>query len=136
MIFIFGGVYQGKLAYAQERFGIDDSRIYRCNDEDTVIPSGKKIIYEIDRWILALIRANADIAKQVRIFIENNGDAVIICNDISCGVVPIDAQSRKWREETGRAMAAIANQSDEVIRLFCGIASKVKLKREMPDENK
>ena len=125
MILIFGGVYQGKLDYALERFGLTDSDVYRCNSEDTSAPAGK-IIYEIDRWILALIHADANVAEHVSRFAEANKNAIVICNDISCGVVPVDAVMRKWREETGRAMAVLARRSDEVVRLFCGIPSKVK----------
>ena len=126
MILIFGGVYQGKLSYALERFGADENQIYQCSEKDAAIPGGKKILYEIDRWILALIRADAKIAECVSRLIENNRDAVVICNDISSGIVPVDEEARRWREATGRAMAALAGQSDEVVRLYCGIPSRVK----------
>jgi len=125
LILIIGGAYQGKLDYVLERFSTKENQIYRCNSEDTSIPDGK-IIYKIDRWILALIQADANVAKNVNNFISTNKDAIIICNDISCGIVPIDAVMRKWREETGRALAVLARQSNEVIRLFCGIPSKIK----------
>ena len=123
---IFGGAYQGKLAYALEYFGLNNSEIYHCSNECVSVPGGKKIIYEIDRWILALIQADANITENVSKFTASNNDTIVICNDISCGIVPIDAKMRKWREETGRAMAVLARQSDEVIRLFCGIPSRVK----------
>ena len=126
MILIFGGAYQGKLAYALERFGLGESDVYRCSDDDVYRPCGKDIIYEIDKWVLALVRADMDVAESVRMFIAENEDAIVICNDISCGVVPTDGVLRKWREETGRAMAVLANHSQEVIRLFCGIPTKVK----------
>ena len=121
MILVFGGVHQGKLAYVQERFGLDD--IYRC--QDTTMPSGK-VIYNFDQWILALVRANMKIPLQE--FIDANSDSIVICNDVSGGIVPIEEDLRKWREETGRAMAKLAQHSDEVIRLFCGIATHVKSK--------
>ena len=126
MILIFGGAYQGKLDYALERFGLSESDVYHCGDEDTAIPGGKKIVYEIDRWILAMVRADMDTADEIRRFTDSNRDAAVICNDISCGIVPTCEVLRKWREETGRAMAELARQSDEVIRLFCGIPTKVK----------
>ena len=126
MILIFGGVYQGKLAYALERFDISDSDVFRCDEESTCAPAGKKVIYELDRWILALIKADMDSNKEVQELIEANKDAIIICNDISCGVVPEDPIQRKWREAVGRALSEIAGKSDEVVRLFCGIATKLK----------
>jgi len=108
MILIFGGVYQGKTAYAKEHFG------------------DRKIIENIDRWILSLVEADEDVLQKIKELISENENAVIICNDISNGVVPEDPVLRKWREETGRAMGMLAQHSDEVIRMFCGIATKIK----------
>jgi len=126
MILIFGGVYQGKLDYALNRFKLTGDDVFRCSDTDTCIPGGKMIIYEIDKWLLALTRADIDTAEALRRFIDNNKDAVVICNDISCGIVPVDGSMRKWRESVGRAMAELSRASDETIRLFCGIPTKIK----------
>ena len=126
MVLIFGGVYQGKLMYALDRFGLADNDVYLCSEEDAVIPENKKIIYEVDKWILALIRTNTDIAEAMQRFIAANADAVVICNDISCGVVPVDATQRKWREAMGRTLAELSCCSSEAIRLFCGIPTRMK----------
>lgn len=125
MILIFGGVYQGKLDYALANFGLDGSHVYTCSDTSINMPCGK-VIYQFDQWILALVQENENVEEKVQHFIEENKDAIVICNDVSGGVVPIDSKIRKWREETGRAMGKLAQQSDEVIRLFCGITSRIK----------
>lgn len=109
MILIFGGAYQGKYNYAKEHFG-----------------SEKKIINNVDKWILEIIKEEKDITKEIDCFLKDNQDSVLICTDISCGVVPIDPVMRRWREETGRFMVKAESQSEEVIRLFCGIAMKIK----------
>ena len=126
MILIFGGAYQGKLPYALERFGVADSDVYRCGDSDTAAPGGKKIVYEIDKWILAMLKAGIDAEAAVGLFVEGNKDAIVICNDITCGVVPADPVLRQWRDTVGRALALITGNSDEVIRLFCGIPTRLK----------
>ena len=126
MILIFGGAYQGKLAYTLERFNLTGSDVYKCGDENINMPGNKKIIYEIDKWILALVKAAIDVAQTIQQFIDGNPDAIVICNDISCGVVPIDPVMRKWREAVGRTLAVLSQQSDEVVRLFCGIPAKIK----------
>ncbi|MCL2526836.1 MAG: bifunctional adenosylcobinamide kinase/adenosylcobinamide-phosphate guanylyltransferase [Defluviitaleaceae bacterium] len=126
MVLIIGGAYQGKLDYALGRFGVTKEDIYFCSDTDIKIPAGKKIVYEIDKWILALVKDGADIADNAKSFVAENPNAVIICDDISCGVVPIDSSLRKWREETGRAVGQIAQESSEVVRLFCGIPTQIK----------
>jgi len=126
MILIFGGVYQGKLAYALERFNLTEGYVYRCDNDDAVMPKDKKIIYEIDKWILALLKNDMDIESAIKQFISCNKDVIIICNDISCGVVPVDILLRKWREATGRILAMLSQESEEVVRLFCGIPTRIK----------
>ena len=126
MILIIGGAYQGKLAYTLGRFNLAESDVYKCCIDDAGTPNSKKIIYEIDKWIYALVKKDIDIVEAMRQFIDDNQDAIVICNNISCGVVPIDPVQRKWREETGRALAMLSQKSGEVVRLFCGIPSRMK----------
>jgi len=126
MILVFGGAYQGKLTYAKERFCLTDDDVFRCSDDDVNTPVNKKVIYELDKWILALIKSDIDTSEVLRQFIHSNKDAVIICNDISCGVVPVDETLRKWREAVGRALAELSSESHEIIRLFCGIPTRLK----------
>ena len=125
MVLIIGGAYQGKLKYALERFKLPESDVYRCGESDTGVPRGK-VVYGLENWILALIKADIDVAGKVREFIDLNADAVVVCRDISCGVVPSDAVLRKWREDVGRTLAALSMDASEVIRLFCGIPAVIK----------
>ena len=126
MILIFGGVYQGKLAYALQRFKLTEGDVYTCDSDNNAAPKNRKIIYEIDKWILSLVRSNTDIENAMQQFINSNRDAIVICNDISCGVVPLDPVLRRWREAVGRSLASLSGLSDEVIRLFCAIPSRIK----------
>ena len=126
MILIFGGAYQGKLDYAAQRFKLTENDIYRCSEDHAGEPERKRIIYELDKWVLALIRAGIYSEDLVKKYISESGDAIVICNDISCGVVPIDPELRAWREAVGRALAVCAAGSQEVVRLYCGIPTSIK----------
>jgi len=126
MVLIFGGAYQGKLAYALDRFKLTENDVYQCKTDDANTPENRKVIYEIDKWILALVEKDIDIEETMRQFINNNYDKIVICNDISCGVVPLDPVLRKWREAVGRSLAVLSCTSDEVVRLFCGIPTRIK----------
>jgi len=126
MILVFGGAYQGKLDYVRERFELSEEDIYFCGEEDSRMPQGKSAVYELDKWVLALVKANKDVMNEIAQFEKLNPDAVVICNDISCGVVSVCPIFRKWREETGRAMGRLAQCSDEVVRLFCAIPTRLK----------
>jgi len=125
MVLIFGGAYQGKLAYALERFRLPENDVFFCSETNADVPNGK-IVYEIDKWILALVRADVDAAEKIEQLAADNPNAIIICNDISCGIVPIDPILRKWREEAGKAIGRLAQYSEETVRLFCGIPTRIK----------
>ena len=126
MVLVIGGAYQGKLDYVKEKFDIKDSDIYFCNDENTQIDFDKKVICGIHKFVLAMIKNN----KQPILYIQQNidkfKDKIIICDDISCGVVPIDYEKRMLREQIGHCLSIFSKNSDKVVRLFCGIPTKLK----------
>jgi len=104
--------------------------VYECSNGNTEIPAAKKIIYRFDKWIEALVKNGIDTETAIKQFInapgDSHNDSIVICDDISCGVVPPDPVMRAWREAVGRSLAALSQQSCEVIRLFCGIPSRLK----------
>ena len=109
MILIFGGAYQGKTEYAHEQFG-----------------ESRTIINGLDREILKWVQADENVSEKIAELAERSPDAVFICNDISCGIVPLCPTERKWREEVGRALGFLARQSEQVIRIYCGIPARLK----------
>ena len=78
----------------------------------------------LERFALACVRAGKEPADVLA------GPAlsgkILICEDISCGVVPMDAETREWREAVGRMNAALAAQADTVTRIFCGLPLELK----------
>ena len=65
-----------------------------------------------------------------RVFAEDfhckYSDAVVIADEIGCGVVPIDRSDRAWREAAGRALCVLAQKSENVTRVVCGIGVRIK----------
>ena len=53
-------------------------------------------------------------------------DAVIVANEVGAGIVPIDPQERAFREAVGRALCVIAQASETVVRVVCGIGMRIK----------
>jgi adenosylcobinamide kinase/adenosylcobinamide-phosphate guanylyltransferase len=51
---------------------------------------------------------------------------VVTASEIGGGIVPIDPAQRKYREAAGRLCRLIAERSDTVIRVFCGIPTTIK----------
>ena len=50
----------------------------------------------------------------------------MICQDIFCGVVPMGAELRAWRQDTGRLCQYLAGEADRVSRIFCGLEQRLK----------
>lgn len=52
--------------------------------------------------------------------------AVIVANEIGAGIVPLDVSERIFREAVGRALCIVAQRSEEVTRVVCGIGVRIK----------
>ena len=125
MVLVFGGAYQGKLEYVMVQHQLSEADVFFCEGK-AQIDFDKKVIYEIDKWLLEVIKAEADIKANVKAVLEHTQDKIIICNDISSGVVPVDKTLRLWREEVGRMMGQLSKQANEVVRLYVGIPTRLK----------
>lgn len=117
MDLIIGGAYQGKTDYAKEKFALTDGEIAVCETQTPDLTA--RCLCHLERFALACVKAGKEPA-QVLAGCDLQGK-VLICDDISCGVVPIDAETREWREAVGRMTAALAARADTVTRVFCGL---------------
>ena len=59
-------------------------------------------------------------------FCRRHPNCIVVSDEVGCGVVPIDREERLWREKVGRALCVIAQASDSVTRVICGIGVKIK----------
>lgn len=126
MTLVFGGFYQGKLDYVLEKYNLFLSDVFYCSEDNTSINIEKKIFYNIEKYILALIKENTEPLLRIKNEAKMWKDKIIIANDLSQGVVSRDYTTRIHREETGRALTYLARESECVVRIFCGIGSILK----------
>lgn len=119
MVLIIGGAYQGKLSYAKEKYHLTEDEIYTCSP-DTEPDASFRCIRRLEDYILFCVRNGCEPSLKPR------EDAVLICRDISAGVVPIDTETRAWREAVGRYLNGMAKECESVTRLFCGLPQKLK----------
>ena len=125
MTLIFGGAYQGKLDYAQQTFG-PGLTVYKCHESEENPSFGGAVVASYHLLVLAQIRRGMDPCAFLEARWPDLREKIILCDDISCGVVPLDAETRRWREAVGRCMGMLAGRADSVIRVFCGIGMKLK----------
>lgn len=126
MILIYAGAYQGKLDFARKSFGIKDEDICYCNSDMESIDFGKKVIYGLEKFIYGYEKRGQSADEYIRAQLPLMNDKIIICEDISRGLVPMDKLERAWRETNGRVVNAVAAEADEVYTVFCGIESRIK----------
>ena len=125
MHLIIGGAYQGKLEFAKKKYGFSDSEIYTCSENEN-IRFDAKCVNKIEEFTLRCVHNGADAEM---IFAEHRAEwenSVLICCDIFCGVVPLGADMRAWRENTGRLCAYLSNEAETVTRIFCGLEQRLK----------
>lgn len=124
MKLIIGGAYQGKRDFAKAAFDLTDADIFTCTDQN--IDFSKPCIDKIEEFTLACVRNGVE-PKDVFAANENQwADSILICQDIFCGVVPMDADLREWRNATGRLCQYLSAKADRVSRIFCGLEKKLK----------
>ncbi len=126
MILVFGGAYQGKLDYVLKTYRLTEKDVYHCDMETMVINFDRRVIADLDKFVLACIKEGLDAKECLEDNLHRLQDKIVICDDISQGVVPVDKTERAWREMTGRCMTYLGQEAEEVIRVFCGIGSRVK----------
>lgn len=54
------------------------------------------------------------------------GYEAVICDEVGCGVVPLERKDRERREAIGRLCCQLAREAQAVYRLQCGLAMRLK----------
>ncbi|HIX65719.1 MAG TPA: bifunctional adenosylcobinamide kinase/adenosylcobinamide-phosphate guanylyltransferase [Candidatus Anaerotruncus excrementipullorum] len=126
MILYVGGRGQGKLALALREQGLDPAQVW----DGAVCPLGefppKPVLNHLHRLIRRLMQAGIDPAGYVEMLAARCPELVVICDEVGCGVVPIEASERQWREAVGRACCALAAKSRRVVRVVAGLPQTLK----------
>lgn len=126
MIVIFGGAYQGKHTFATDRFSIKEEEWQTCTADTAALDFSKRAVDRLHLFLLNLTRRNILPEEHITEHLQELQDKIILCDDISRGIVPIEKDLRAWRESTGRTLNLLCQKADEVYQLFCGIPTKLK----------
>ena len=124
MIFIIGGAYQGKLALAKMKYGVGDEEVFTCSGSE--IDFSRRCIDHLEEFALSCVQTGVDPVLYLADRLPEWKDSILICQDVSCGVVPMDPQLREWRNVTGGLCQFLAAHADQVIRVFCGLEQRIK----------
>ncbi len=106
MIFVTGPLYAGKETYIRRALGWDeaDFRARAVRDVQELVPCDD----------LAAL-ADRLAAREL-----------VIATELGGGVIPVDAGTRRKREQAGRLACLLAARADTVIRVCCGLPQLLK----------
>lgn len=124
MILIIGGAYQGKRDFAKTAFHLKDEAIFTCQGSE--IDFSAPCIDHLEEFTLACVREGKDACGILKAHMPQLKDTVLICQDIFCGVVPMEADYRAWRNVTGQLCQYLSREANRVSRIFCGLEQRLK----------
>ena len=146
MILVVGGKFQGKLDFVKENFDIDADNIFDCeknylfnltyksssdckNSFDYKNSSSHKYSV-VDNFESYILKKTEEGLKKLDLLVDFmsinfQDDTIIICDDISNGLVPIDTLERAYRENLGHLLCHIAKEASEVYSVLYGIGIKI-----------
>ena len=125
MEFITGGAFQGKCAFATQHYAFSHEQIFCCTQEGNIDFSAA-CIAQLEAYTWYCVKTGTDAVATFQAHRNEWENSVLICDDICCGVVPMQAQNRQWREETGRLCAYLCAEATRVYRIFCGLEQCLK----------
>lgn len=126
-ILVIGGSYQGKTKWVQEHYPE-----YKERAADEIIKQNQAGSFQEQIWVNGFQKymkqwlvQKQEYQKNVALLLQNPS-WVIVSDEVGSGIVPLEKEDREWREATGRMLCEIAKEADEVYRMYCGIAVKIK----------
>lgn len=124
MVLIIGGAWQGKLDFAKETYSLAEEDVFTCQGVE--IDFSRRCVDRLEEFTLACVQAEKDPVAYFEGREELWRNSILICGDIFCGVVPMSAELRLWRNETGRLCQYLAKNAARVSRIFCGLEQRLK----------
>ena len=134
MRLVTGGAYQKKLAFAKGLTGKPEPRVW---DGAQGEPSDWRQVEVLNHFPELVRRKLAEepeaargksgaLEQMLQRMSRENPSLVVVTREVGCGLVPMDAFERLWREQAGRLSCRLAEQSVQVYRVCCGQAQKIK----------
>lgn len=121
-----GGFAQGKLAYVLEKHNTSPQDIKDGEKDDFEAAAGAAVYDHYHLWVKRKIAEGKNPEALTKQLLDQQPDAIIICDEVGNGIVPIDSFEREYRERTGRLLCELARNADRVERVICGIGQRIK----------
>ena len=98
-----------------------------CDLLKVIKPNKTYLIDCISMWILNNLEEKEEVLKeQLKELFKIDANIIFILNDVSCGVIPFDKESRRFVDFSGIIGQELAKLCDEVYEVKYGIEKKLK----------
>nr|WP_297173440.1 bifunctional adenosylcobinamide kinase/adenosylcobinamide-phosphate guanylyltransferase [uncultured Agathobaculum sp.] len=98
-VLLVGGAYQGKAALARQLY--------------PALP--------LIRDLHARVRNELAAGRDPMALLDSLRGHAVTCDEVGCGVVPVDRADETYREAVGRLCCAVAAEADAVVRVTAGV---------------
>lgn len=106
-VLLIGGAHQGKAALA--------ARLY----PNLPLVTGLHV----------RVRDELDAGRDPMALLGGLRGCAVTCDEVGCGIVPMDRADETWREAAGRLCCALASEADAVVRVTAGLPQYIKGER-------
>ena len=102
--------------------------IEEAKDLTKVVESNNTYLIDcVSMWLLNnLLKSEDELKQQLRTICKIDANIIFILNDVSCGVIPIDNESRKFVDFSGLLGQELSSLCDEVYEVKYGIERRLK----------
>ena len=102
--------------------------IEESHDLTKVIKANNTYLIDcVSMWLLNNLEKSEDeLKEELRNICKMDANIIFVLNDVSCGVIPIDTESRKFVDFSGLLGQELASLCDEVYEVKYGIERRLK----------
>lgn len=112
MMLVVGGACSGKRGFVVDSLGFAPGDLSADPASDAPVA--------VDAQNMARTRSNEELLALLA------GKRVVVCDEVGCGIVPLNADDRAWRERVGRLCCDLAARADTVVRMVCDVPQVIK----------
>lgn len=125
MKLILSGKYQFGEAFAYKQYGVGKI-LDLSNSSFEDITDDYKFVINTEEYLKKCFEERVDYKPVIEKVVSSISDLVIVATDIGNGLIPLEKKDRDFREYIGHFNCFLAERSEEVYRVFCGIGEKLK----------
>lgn len=126
MKLILGGYANGRTAYAMQNYQLTESDCFDAAAEPLARWNGQRLILHAEQLVNLWLEQGKEPCTEILPWLERWQNAVLITQEVGCGLVPVTPQQRQLREAVGHFNRLLAECAETVERVCCGLGMQLK----------